>query len=82
MVFTGAAKLTFFAIIHKINPITKACSTTAIAVDFGSRFTAIRSTTGIGFDSSTNGGSFTGNNTSRRLLHKEAKTPSSLFSVM
>src|ERR1035441_7855715 len=47
------------------------------AVARGSCFVFIRSTTGIGFDSSTSGGSFTGKNTSRRLVHKEASVPSS-----
>ncbi len=43
----------------------------------GSCFVFILSITGIGFDSSTSGGSFTGKNTSRRLVHKEASVPSS-----
>ena len=51
--------------------------THADAVAHGFCLVAIRSTTGIGFDSSTSGGSFTGKNTSRRLPHKEANTPSS-----
>src|SRR5271168_1284678 len=42
-------------------------------------FVFIRSTTAIGFDSSTSGGSLTGKNTSRMLLHSEENTPSSLM---
>ena len=45
----------------------------AVAVAFGSWCISIRSTTAIGFDSSTNGGNLTGKNTSRTLLHKEAQ---------
>src|SRR5271170_7635718 len=42
-------------------------------------FVFIRSTTAIGFDSSTSGGSFTGKNTSRTLSQREDNTPSSLI---
>src|ERR1035437_920299 len=51
--------------------------TSDAAVALGFCLVAIRSITGIGFDSSTRGGSLTGKNTSRTLLHKEASVPSS-----
>src|ERR1700738_766468 len=37
-----------FAIIHAIKPMARAWRTTATAVDVGSRFTALRATTGMG----------------------------------
>src|SRR4051794_24198439 len=48
-----------------------------MAVEVGSRFTLMRSTTATGFDSSSSGGSFSGKNASRKFSRRDAKIPGS-----